>query len=88
VTLFEALDQMLPRLAEVHLHDAYRRELSNGMVQVNDHMPLGAGEVPVGDLLDRLAAAEFSGPVIFELTIEEAKASLEAIRALRPAYVK
>jgi sugar phosphate isomerase/epimerase len=88
VTLFEALDHMLPRLAEVHLHDAYRRELPNGMVQVADHMPLGAGEVPVGDLLDRLAAAEFSGPVIFELTIEEAKASLEAIRALRPAYVK
>jgi len=88
VTLFEAVEQMLPRLAEVHLHDAYRRELSNGTVQVNDHMPLGTGEVPVGDLLDRLAAAQFSGPIIFELTIEEAKASLENIRALRPAYVR
>lgn len=88
VSLLEALEHMLPRLAEVHLHDAYRRELPNGMVQVNDHMPLGAGEVPVGDLLDRLAAAEFSGPVIFELTIEEARASLEAIRALRPAYMQ
>jgi len=87
VTLFEALDQMLPRLAEVHLHDAYRRELPNGMVQVNDHMPLGTGEVPVGDFLDRLAATGFAGPVVFELTIEEAKASLEAIRTLRPAYL-
>ena len=86
VTLFEALEQMLPRLAEVHLHDAYCRELPNGVVQVADHLPLSAGEVPIGDFLDRLAASGFSGPIIFELTIEEAMASLEAIRALRPAY--
>jgi sugar phosphate isomerase/epimerase len=88
VTLFEALDQMLPRLGEVHLHDAYRRELPNGVVQVADHLPLSAGEVPIGDFLDRLATCGFSGPIIFELTIEEAKASLEAIRALRPAYIE
>jgi sugar phosphate isomerase/epimerase len=87
VTLFEALEQMLPRLAEVHLHDAYRSELPGGIVQVADHMPLGAGEVPVGDLLDRLAAAGFSGPVIFELTIEEAQASLQLVGGLRPALV-
>jgi sugar phosphate isomerase/epimerase len=88
VTLFEALERMLPRLAEVHLHDAYRREQPDGMVQVNDHLPLGAGEVPVGEVLDRLAEAGFFGPVILELTIEEAKASLEVIRALRPAYLR
>jgi sugar phosphate isomerase/epimerase len=88
VTLFEALEQMLPRLAEVHLHDAYRHQLPDGTVQVSDHMPLGAGEVPVGDFLDRLAAAGFVGPVIFELTIEEANTSLETIRGLRPAYMK
>jgi len=87
VTLFEALEGMLSRLAEVHLHDAYRRELPDGVVQVNDHLPLGAGEVPVGEVLDRLAGAGFSGPIIFELTIEEAQASLEVIRSLRPAYV-
>jgi len=88
VTLFEALERMLPRLAEVHLHDAYRRQLPDGMVQVNDHMPLGAGEVPAGDFLDRLDAAGFAGPIIFELTLEEARTSLDAIRKLRPAYVK
>jgi sugar phosphate isomerase/epimerase len=88
VTLFEALDQMLPRLAEVHLHDAYHRELPNGMVQVADHIALGTGDLPIGDFLDRLAASSFSGPVIFELTIEEAKASLETISALRPEYTR
>jgi sugar phosphate isomerase/epimerase len=87
VTLFEALDQMLPRLAEVHLHDAYRRELPGGIVQVADHMPLGAGEVPLGDFLGRLAASGFSGPVIFELTIEEALASLQMVEALRSGLV-
>lgn len=88
VTLFEALEQMLPCLAEVHLHDAYHRELPNGMVQVADHIPLGTGDVPIGEFLDRLAASAFSGPIIFELTIEEAKASLETISALRPQYAR
>lgn len=87
VSLFQALDQTLPRLAEVHLHDAYRHELPNDVVQVSDHMPLGVGEVPVADFLDRLDAAAFAGPIIFELTIEEAQASLEVIRTLRPAYL-
>jgi len=88
VTLFEAMDQMGSRLAEVHLHDAYRRELPNGVVQVADHMPLGTGKVPTGDVLDRLASSGFAGPVILELTIEEANASLETIRALRPGYLR
>ena len=33
---------------------------------------------------DRLATARFSGPVIFELTVEEALSSLDVIRSLRP----
>jgi sugar phosphate isomerase/epimerase len=88
VSLFEALEQSLPRLAEVHLHDAYRRESPDGTVRIADHLPLGAGDLPLGDFLDRLAGSGFSGPVIFELTIEETKASLEAIRKLRPALIQ
>lgn len=88
VSLFEALERTLPRLAEVHLHDAYRRQLPDGTVIVADHMRLGSGDVPVGDLLDRLVTAEFSGPVIFELTIEEANASMQVIRSVRRMYVE
>ena len=88
VPLFEALEQSLPRLAEVHLHDAYRRESPDGTVRIADHLPLGVGDLPLGDFLDRLAGSGFSGPVIFELTIEETKASLEAIRKLRPALIQ
>ncbi|MGQ9493595.1 MAG: cobamide remodeling phosphodiesterase CbiR [Anaerolineae bacterium] len=87
VSLFEALQQSLPRLAEVHLHDAYRRESVDGAMHIADHLPLGAGDLPLGDFLDKLAGSAFSGPVIFELTIEEAMASLEAIRQVRPALI-
>nr|MBC7244949.1 sugar phosphate isomerase/epimerase [Chloroflexota bacterium] len=88
VSLFDALEQSLPRLAEVHLHDGYHRESLDGVIHIADHLPLGAGDLPLGDFLDRLAGSGFSGPVIFELTIEEAKASLERIRQLRPALVQ
>ncbi len=82
--LFEALERCLPRLAEIHLHDGPwqgpEREIGYGQ----DHQPLGAGDLDVGRLLDRLAEADFDGPVILELTVDEALASLEVIRAVRP----
>lgn len=87
VSLLEALHEMLPRLAEIHLHDGYRRELPGGAVQIADHLPLGAGELPWERFLDEVDQSGFSGPIIFELTVEEAQASLEAIRALRPRWV-
>ena len=81
VTLEEALECTFPRLAEVHLHDAYRRSASNGSVRVADHLPLGEGDLRVGWFLGQLDRAGFTGPVVFELTIEEARSSLEVIRA-------
>jgi sugar phosphate isomerase/epimerase len=82
--LFEALELCLPRLSEIHLHDGPwqgpERKLGYGL----DHQRLGAGDLDVGRLLDRLAEVGFAGPLIFELTIEEALASLDVIRALRP----
>ncbi len=86
ISLLEALHEMLPRLAEIHLHDGYRRELPGGMVKIADHLPLGAGELPLDSFLDEVDGSGFSGPIIFELSVEEAQASLEAIRALRPEW--
>ncbi len=88
VSLLEALERTLPRLTEVHLHDGYRRELPDGEIRIADHLPLGAGDLPLETFLDQLTASGFSGPVIFELTVEEAQASLEAIRAARPGLVR
>jgi len=84
VTVDEALQRVLPRLGEVHLHDGYRRQRPDGSVKIADHLPLGAGDLPLERFLDRLEAAGFAGPVVFELTIEEARASLDVIRSCRP----
>jgi len=87
VTLEEALERTLPRLAEVHLHDAYRRPASDGSVRVADHLPLGEGDLRMEWFLGQLDRAGFTGPVIFELTIEEAHSSLKVIRARCPELI-
>jgi sugar phosphate isomerase/epimerase len=83
-TLEEALASTLPRLAEVHLHDGFRRPGSDGCVQLADHLPLGEGDLDVEWLFGELDRAQFSGPVVFELTIKEALASQEIIRSRCP----
>ena len=78
--LLKALQETLPRLAEIHLHDGYCRELPGGAMSIADHLPLES-------FLDQVAKSGFSGPILFELTVEEAQASLDAIRELRPELV-
>jgi sugar phosphate isomerase/epimerase len=85
IGLFEALEACLPRLGEVHLHDAPWQGPEQSIGYGQDHRPLGNGDLDTGRLLDRLAESRFDGPIIFELAVEEALASLEVIRALRPA---
>lgn len=87
IELFDALELMLPRLAQLHLHDAPLWHAGNPIIYGKDHQPLGAGNLDTGRLLDRLAEAQFMGPVVLELTLEEALASIQVIRQLRPAYL-
>ena len=87
VDVFDALEQALPRLAEIHLHDAPRPGPDGAPRDGEDHRPLGAGDLDTARLLDRLTGANFAGPVVFELTQEEALASLATIRELRPGAV-
>lgn len=84
IALFDALERCLPRLAEIHLHDAPWQGPEQHIGYGQDHQPLGRGDLDVGRLLDRLAEAGFDGPIIFELTVEEALASLEVVRTLHP----
>jgi sugar phosphate isomerase/epimerase len=83
---FDALELCLPRLAEIHLHDC-PAWTGGPRLYGQDHTPLGTGDLDVAGLLDRLAAANYTGPIIFELEIEEALPSLERVRALRPELV-
>jgi len=82
---FEVLEILLPRLAEVHLHDC--RKMPPGRRGYGeDHKPLGSGELDLGRLLDRLAEANFSGPLVFELNVDEALESLTVVESIRPQY--
>jgi sugar phosphate isomerase/epimerase len=87
IDLFDALEQSLPRLAEVHLQDSPWQGPEQIMQYGKDHRALGRGDLDVGRLLDRLAAVGFDGPFIMELTVQEAKESLGLIRALRPNLI-
>jgi len=80
LTLEEALERALPRLAEVHLHDAYRQPAPDGAMRIADHLPLGEGDMQVGQFLNQLDQAGFKGPVVLELTVQEAMTSMEVIR--------
>lgn len=87
IDLFDALERMLPRLIEVHLHDSPRWTPGSEIAYGLDHQTLGRGDLELGRFLDRLAAANFAGPLVFELTVPEALASLEVVRQVRPAYL-
>lgn len=87
VDLFDALERMLPRLIEVHLHDSPRWTPGSPIAYGLDHQALGRGDLDVGRLLDRLAAANFTGPLIFELNVPEALASLAVVRQVRHACI-
>jgi sugar phosphate isomerase/epimerase len=80
VDFFEALERCLPRLGEVHLHDSPNL-VSAGRIEYGlDHQPLGTGELELARFLNRLDQVDFPGPVIFELQLAEALASMEVIR--------
>lgn len=80
---FDVLEKCLPRLAEIHLHDSLLMpEGKRGYGE--DHKPLGHGDLELGRLLDRLSAARFKGPLIFELQLEEALESLKVVKQIRP----
>lgn len=81
VDLFDALEICLPRLAEIHLHDSPRWQPGSPIVYGVDHQALGRGDLDVARLLARLAAANWQGPLVFELTLAEALVSLEKLPA-------
>ena len=85
--LFDVLERCLPRLAEIHLHDGPWQGPEHNIGYVKDHQALGKGDLDTGRLLDRLIEANFTGPVILELTAQEALRSLDVIRSLRPTLL-
>jgi sugar phosphate isomerase/epimerase len=86
--LFEVLERVLPRLGEVHLHDGPWQGPERNIGYGKDHQALGKGDLDVGRFLERLEQAGWDGPIIFELSVEQAQASLDRIRSIRPGAIK
>ncbi|MBX6342592.1 MAG: sugar phosphate isomerase/epimerase [Thermomicrobiaceae bacterium] len=65
-----ALDDLLPRLANVHLSDYrhrwYPHALANSLIR--DHRLPGEGDLPLDRWLAQLAASGYAGPVTLELS--------------------
>ena len=77
------LEKNWDKIAEIHLHDGFRRE-KDGNVVVRDHQPLGSGDLPISEFMDYLDKNGFAGPLVFELGFDEAKHSLDVIREQYP----
>ena len=88
VELFEVLEKVLPRLAEIHLHDGPWQGSERVIGYGKDHAPLGTGDLDVPRLLGRLQEAGYDGPIIFELTVAQAKESLKYIEKVYPLALR
>ncbi|MGB9718566.1 MAG: cobamide remodeling phosphodiesterase CbiR [Thermoproteota archaeon] len=78
VSVENVLKKCSRRLGEIHLHDAYRR-VEGGRMVVRDHLPLGAGDLNVESFFKALRETGFTGPIVFELGLRDAMASLSKI---------
>ena len=87
VDIFDALEQSLPRLAEVHLHDGPWQGPEARIGYGKDHQAIGKGDLNIGRFLDRLSETQFDGPIILELSTIDAIDSLAVIRKLRPEVI-
>ena len=82
-SVFEFYKEHKDRITELHLNDGTYREVE-GVPIHEDHIALGTGELPVREFLEELLRDDFDGPMIFELTNEEVRQSLQLIEDLIP----
>jgi sugar phosphate isomerase/epimerase len=74
------------RITEIHLQDGNFTKCG-GVVDYEDHIPLGTGlmgDSVLREFLLELVKDKFDGPLIFELTQDEASESLDHIRKVVP----
>lgn len=77
------------RIVEIHLQDGTFLEYG-GAITRDDHIALGRGimsDLVLREFLSTLAKDDFRGPLIFELSNEEAKESIEHIRKVVPSVI-
>ena len=67
--VMEFIEKFYDRIIELHLHDGRNPKI--------DHKPLGEYDLPEKQLLMFLKERNFSGPLVYELTLSEAIASMK-----------
>ena len=82
-SVFEFYREHRNRITELHLNDGTYKEVE-GVPIHEDHLALGTGELPVREFLQELLKDNFDGPMIFELTNEEVRQSLQMIKDVVP----
>jgi sugar phosphate isomerase/epimerase len=82
IQIEEALEKCLPRLAEIHLHDGPWQGPQRSIGYGKDHQALGTGDLDTRWFIHRLQQAAWDGPVIFELSLQQARDSFKHIQSL------
>jgi len=72
ISIMEFIDKYYDRIIELHLHD--------GKFPRIDHKPLGDYDLPVRELLLKLLEKNFTGPLVYELNLQEAIQSMDYIK--------
>ncbi len=70
--VLEFIEKYYDRIIELHLHD--------GKYPRIDHKPLGEYDLPVRDLLLKLSEKKFTGPLVYELSFDEAIKSMDYLK--------
>jgi len=72
IDFFKALDLCLPRLAEIHLHDSPLMGEDDIPKFDQDHITLGTGALDIKHFFEVLRENSFDGPIIYELSLDQA----------------
>lgn len=87
-TVLEFLDRYYDRIAEIHLHDAYKRRNEND-IDIRDHIALGQGDLNYIEFISELYKRGYKGPIILEMKkFDHAVDSLKKLISECGEYVK
>jgi len=80
MNLYKMIEENVDKIVGFHIHDGYIRKDGKGNVIWRDHLPLGEGDLDVIRFFNLLKEIGFNGPLVFELSLEDALKSLKYVK--------
>lgn len=80
LSMHDALKACAHRLVEIHLHDSPNFLKTGQLGYGKDHQALGKGDLEIELLFEFINQNNFTGPIIFELTVKEAQESIHFLQ--------